>query len=223
MKPVLLLLVAAITTGAAPPRPSAPAPRYEAGGFEPSWWLVIEHGRLIYDSRTGDPVINVPLPRRQMIRNGYRYVTRELTVTVRHVRCDSYNGRTFTDTVRPSLAVEEGCGGTAIPPPTLADSGWEIDSVSGRRPVAQDTYHFEFVGDARINVQIGCRGYSGTYRERRPVLNLGRLVLTHNDCAISAMERRMLVILRGPVRISWVDGDTLILTGRGGSIRLRPS
>jgi heat shock protein HslJ len=222
MKPVLLLLAAAATIGAAPARPSAPAPRYEAGGFEPSWWLVIEHGRLIYDPRTGEPVINVPLPRRQMIRNGYRYVTQELTVTVRHVRCDSYDGRTFADTVRPSLAVEDGCGGTPIPPTTLADSGWEIDSVAGLRPTTQSTYHFEFVGDGRINIQFSCHSYSATYRERRPVLTVGRLQSTRSACWTSTMEGRLLAILRAPVRMTWVDGDTLVLTGRGGSIRLLP-
>lgn len=221
MKPVLLLLAAAATIGAAPSRPPAPAARYEAGGFEPSWWLVIEHGRMTHDPRTGEPVVSVPLPRRQMIRNGYRYVTRELTVTVRHVRCDAYNGRTFTDTVRVSLAVEEGCGGQAIPPPTLAEIGWEIDTVAGLRPANQDVYSFGF-GDGRISIQIGCRSYSGTYRERRPVLNVGPLALTRNFCPISALERRLLAILRGPVRMSWVEGDTLVLTGRGGSIRLIP-
>ena len=110
MKPGLLLLAATATIGAASPRPSAP--RYWAGGFEPSWSFVIEHGRMIFDPHTGDPVINVPLPRRQPIRNGYRYDTRELFVTIRHVRCDSYDGRTFMDTVHPSWAVEAGCGTT---------------------------------------------------------------------------------------------------------------
>jgi hypothetical protein len=226
MKPVILLFAAAATIGAAPSRPSspaAPAPRYEAGGFEPSWLFVIEHGRMTFDPRTGDPVISVPLPRRQPIRNGYRYVTRDLSVTVRHVRCDSYDGRTFEDTVHPSWAAEAGCGGTAIPPSTLADSGWQIESAAGLRSREQDTYSVGFDGDGRITIQFRCHEYRGTYIERRPVLTVGRLAGTDHFCWTSAMETRLLAILRTPVRMSWVDGDTLVLTGPGGSIRLLPS
>ena len=220
MKPVILLLAATALVGAAPPRP---APPYEAGGFEPSWDLRIDRGRLIYDSGTGEPVINIPLPRRQAVRNGYRYVSRHLTVDVRHVRCDAYNGRTFADTVRPSLAVEAGCGGRAIPPADLAFSGWQIASVAGLRPPGDhDVYSVGF-DEARINVRVGCRDFSGTYRERRPVLHVGPLSLTRNVCPTSALELRVRAILSGPVRISWVDGDTLVLTGRGGSMRLPPS
>lgn len=222
MKPVLLLLAAAATIGAAPPRPTAPAPRYEAGGFEPSWSFVIEHGRMIFDPRTGGPVINVPLPRRQPIRNGYRYDTRELFVEIRHVRCESYDGRTFMDTVHPSLAVEAGCGGTPIPPPNLANSSWEIASAGGLRPREQSTYQFGF-GDGRVSIQVGCHAYNGTYSERRPVLSVGRLApTTEHFCWTSLMEGPLLAILRNPVRMSWIDGDTLVLKGRGGSIRLLP-
>jgi heat shock protein HslJ len=221
MKPVILLLAATALVGAAPPRP---APPYEAGGFEPSWDLRIDRGRLIYDSGTGAPVINIPLPRRQAVRNGYRYVSRHLTVDVRHVRCESYNGRTFADTVRPSLAVEAGCGGRAIAPPTLAQSGWDIESVAGlRTPGDHEGYRFEFM-EGRLSVRLRCRDYSSTFfRERRPVLQVGPLSSTRNTCPATALERRLLAIMRGPVRISWVDGDTLVLTGRGGSIRLLPS
>jgi heat shock protein HslJ len=222
MKPVLLLLAAAATIGAASPRSVAPAPRYEGGGFEPSWSFVIEHGRMTFDPGTGQPAVSVPLPRRQPIRNGYRYVTRDLSVTVRHVVCHAYNGRTFTDIVHPSLAVEEGCGGTPIPPSILDDTSWEIASVAGQPPRQQSTYQFAFGGDGRVNVQFGCHTYVGTYRERRPVLTVGRLSSTQGFCWTSGVEGRLLAILRTPVRMSWVDGDTLVLTGRGGSIRLIP-
>jgi hypothetical protein len=119
MKSVILLLAATAIIGAAPPRFAAP---YEAGGFEPTWHLEIGRGRLAFDAGVGDPVVRIPLPRRQAVRNGYRYVARGLTVDVRHVRCDAYNGRSFADTVRVSGVVEAGCGGTPIPPPTLAYS-----------------------------------------------------------------------------------------------------
>jgi heat shock protein HslJ len=216
------MLAAAASIGAAPPRQPAPEPRYWAGGFEPSWEFVIEHGRMIFDPRTGGPVINVPLPRRQPIRNGYRYDTRELFVDIRHVRCDSYDGRTFMDTVHPSGAVEAGCGGTAIPPSSLAQTGWEIESAAGLRPREQSTYNVAFRDGGRVIIQFACHEYSGPYRERRPVLSVGHLTATDRFCWTSAMEGRLLAILRNPVRMSWVDGDTLVLTNRTGSLRLAP-
>jgi heat shock protein HslJ len=225
MKPVLLLLAAATMIGAAPPHRSAPSPRYWAGGFEPSWSFVIEHGRMNFDPHTGDPVISVPLPRRQPIRNGYRYVTRELSVTIRHVRCDSYDGRTFEDTVHPSWAIEAGCGGTAIPPSSVIDSGWRIGSAAGVPPGAQDIYSFGFRGDGRVSIVIGCNSYSGPYRLRGRIVTVGRLSGgSEYFCWASPMQAPLLAILRNPVRISWTgEGDTLLLTGRGGSIRLEPN
>lgn len=110
MKPVLLLLAAIATTGAAPSRPTrpaAPAPRFEAGGFEPNWTLVIERGWLTYDFGVADvPPIRMRMPRRQAVRNGYRYVSRRLTADVRHVRCEAYGGRIYADTVRVSGVAE---------------------------------------------------------------------------------------------------------------------
>jgi heat shock protein HslJ len=222
MKPVLLLLAATATIGAAPPRPSAP--RYWAGGFEPSWSFVIEHGRMIFDPHTGDPVINVPLPRRQPIRNGYRYVTRELSVTVRHVRCDSYDGRTFMDTVRPSLAVEDGCGGTPITAPDVTYAGWTVQYVDGVRlpdpPSAMNlTVGFH---EGRITLQARCHTYSGTYRERRPLLRVQAITESWAACPASATERRIVEIMLTPMRMRFIDGDTLVLSNRTGSLRLSP-
>jgi heat shock protein HslJ len=222
MKAALLLLAAAATIGAAPGRPNAPA-RYTAGSFEPTWSLVIEDGRMTFYSGADEPPVSVALPRRRPVRNGYRYVSRAFTVEVRHVRCDAYNGQTYADTVRVSLAVEEGCGGIAIPPPTLKDySGWDVFSVGNvRPPPTGQRFRFEFE-DREVRINAGCHDYSARYRERRPVLTLGPLRPTRSLCPITAFERRLLDILRGPLRMRWVEGDTLILTGRGGSIRLTP-
>src|SRR5207253_9503661 len=77
MKPAILLFAAAAMVGAAPPPPSrsaGPTPRYEAGGFEPFWSLVIEGGRLTYNPGTGETVFRIRTPRRQRTRAGYRYV-----------------------------------------------------------------------------------------------------------------------------------------------------
>ena len=226
MKPLILLFAATAIIGAAPARPAAPAPRaapYEAGGFEPSWQLRIDRGRLIYDSGTGEPVINIPVPRRQAVRNGYRYVSRQLTVDVRHVRCDSYDGRTFADTVRPSLAFEAGCGGRAIAPATLTASIWEVGRINGTSFGHGDT-NLLFAWDGVVRGSAGCSDFSVPFTERRPFVRFGRMTVSRRDCPGLGLERerRALEIFSGTSRIGFVDGDTLILTGHYGTARLNP-
>jgi heat shock protein HslJ len=223
---VLLLAAAAasaataetVVTGARIPAP------YGAGGSEPWWSLGIEHGRITYDPADGNPIIRVPAARRQPIRNGYRYVTPQLTVDVRHVRCEDDALRAYADTVRVTAnrRTYEGCGGAVLPPLSLADTDWVIVSIGGTA-VHGDGNSLGF-REGRMIGRAGCNEFSGTYRERRPVLTLGRLAVTRMACpgARGTLEWRALRILAGPVRMRFVNGDDLILTGDGGSIRLRP-
>ena len=221
MRPLILLLAATALIGAAPaPR----SERYEAGGFEPSWDLTISNGRLIYDSGIADrPVINVPLPPRRPVRNGYRYVTRGLTVDIRHVRCDAYGGRTFADTVRVTGVTEPGCGGRPIAPARLNVSGWTVGAINGRTYTG-DEVHLLFAWDNVVRGAAGCSDFSVPYIEGRGFVRFGRMQVVRRDCAGLGLERerRALEIFSGTARISFVDGDTLILTGRHGTARLLP-
>jgi hypothetical protein len=63
-----------------------------------------------------------------------------------------------------------------------------------------------------------------SFTERRPVLRFGRMTVSRRDCEGLGLEReqRALAMFSGQSRISFVDGDTLILTGRHGSARLLP-
>jgi hypothetical protein len=235
MKAVILLLAAAATTGAAPPRPSGPPSRYEAGGFEPSWELIVDHGRLHYNPRNGAPVVNMAAPPRRAVRNGYRLVSRDIVVDVRHVRCDAEWGRTYVDTVRISgmrAYPAVGCGGMGIAPTNLNYSNWYIHDIAGTHlPLESDDWKIEF-REGRITVTVRCQEYSGRYRERRPALTLGALThvappgcVDHQGLSAPAqlaLEQRVLAILRGPLRIGWVEGDTLVLTSPRGRLRLFP-
>lgn len=234
MKPAILLLIAAATIGAAPARPSAPPSRYEASGFEPSWELAIERGRLTLNPGTTEPVMRMPVPRRQPVRNGYRLVSPRLAVDVRHTRCEGYDSRTWTDTIHITLhgRTNDGCGGTPIAPASLEETGWYIRSVAGTRlPGDSDDWKIDFRG-GRATLRVRCQEYSGTYRERRPTLTLGTWQPAAQGSCVGrpelralgqrVLEQRALAILRGPLRISFVEGDTLVLTGPGGSIRLFP-
>ena len=228
MKPLILLLAAAATVGAAPAhrarQASVPEPRYEAGGFEPTWSLVIEHGRLTYDPGFGgEGRISMPVPRRQPVRNGYRYETRELRIDVRHVRCQSYPGRLFADTVTVSGVAEPGCGGRPVAPPSLNATIWSIGAIGGTRYNDGES-NLLFAYDNVLRGSAGCLQFSVPYHERRPLVRFGRMTVTHQDCAGLALERarRLLETFSGTARISFVDGDTLVLTGPHGAARLIP-
>jgi hypothetical protein len=216
------MFTAAATIAAAPSRPARhAAPRYVAFGFEPTWSVVIEGGRMTFDPGDGHAE-SMPLPPRRPIRNGYRYVAPNLMVEVRHVRCESYSGRIFADTVRTTGAVEDGCGGTPIPPPNLADSSWTVQFVDRMRPPERSgRLRLEFV-EGRMTLRATCHDYEGAYRERRPLLRVTSIAESRRVCPPSALERRIVAIMRTPMRMRFVDGDTMVLTNRTGSLRLLP-
>jgi heat shock protein HslJ/uncharacterized membrane protein len=224
MRPVMLMLAAAATIGAAPSRPPRHAAPYEAAGFEPNWEIRISGGRLTFDPGTTRPGFTIPAPRRQPTRRGYRLVMPRLVIDVRHERCGSYDGRTFTDTVHAWFEGRnhDGCGGAPIPRADLAYSSWSIDYVDRTRlPDRPYNYTIE-VREGRVTLRSGCRDYGGSYRERRPLLRLADLGVTRTACPSRADERRILDILRAPMRMTFIDGDTLVLTNRAGSLRLLP-
>ena len=224
MKPMILLLAATALTGAAQPRTPRPEPPYEAGGFEPSWQLEISNGRLVYDPGQAKVApINAPLPPRQALPNGYRYVVPGLVVEVRHERCDSYGGRTFADTVRVSGIAEPGCGGRPIAPDTLKATSWQVGAIGGSLYQPGEV-NVQFTYDGMVSGSAGCTDFTMSFTERRPVLRFGQMTVTRRDCEGLGLEReqRALAMFSGQSRISFVDGDTLILTGRHGIARLNP-
>jgi heat shock protein HslJ len=216
-------LALALALAAAMAAPSRAPASYGAGGSEPFWSLEIARGRIIYDPGDGNPTVRAPAPRARAVRNGYRYVTPGLIIDIRHDRCEDEAERSFADTVRVTAngGAVEGCGGAILPPETLADIDWIITTIDGV-DVHGDGYILQFAG-GRVNGQAGCDHFTGSYRETRPLLRLGRIAVTRMACPGErmALEQRALRVLNGPVRMRFVEGDDLILTGNGGSIRLR--
>jgi heat shock protein HslJ len=226
MKPLILLLAAAATIGAAPAhRPARHAAPYEASGFEPSWVVRISGGRLTFDPGTTQPGFTIRLPRRQPTRRGYRLVMPGLIVDVRHEPCSSYDGRDFPDTVYALFngSNHDGCGGGSIPRWHLTGSSWSINSVGGTRlPDPPGNYNVDFDEGGRVVIQSACAKYEGTFRVRRPRLQIANLARTWTACPARAVEPRILAILRAPMRMRFTDGDNLFLTSRTGTLHLVP-
>lgn len=100
---------------AAPPGNAAEAAAepYRASGTEPFWSLAIGGGQMVYHPMEG-PELTAPTPAQQPTRNGYRYVTPQLSVEVVHMACNNgMSEETFADTVHLRVNGEtlNGCGG----------------------------------------------------------------------------------------------------------------
>jgi heat shock protein HslJ len=168
------------------------------------------------------------VPETRATPTGRRYVTERLTVDIRPSVCnDGMSDYLYADTV---IVVADGrtlngCGGNRVPEDTLAHTTWTIGQIDGQTIDEDQAYVLEFTAD-RISGRAGCNRFSGTYSRSRDTLTPGALAATRMACPGARMEheRRALQVLSGPVRIRQAsDGDALILTGNGGSLRINRS
>ena len=93
-------------------------------------------------------------------------------------------------------------------------------SVTVKRSTDSDTYALEFAG-GRLSGRAGCNRFSGTYSQTGTTLTTGPIMATRMACpGRMAHERTVMNLLRGPVTISFPDGDTMLLAGNGVTVRL---
>lgn len=218
MRPILLALLASACATTATPEGAG----YQALGTEPFWSIGIADGRMTYDSPEGG--FSVPAPPVRETGDGRRYETRRITLDIWRAECsDGMSDRRYAETVRATVdgRTLEGCGGAILPPASLADTSWSIVEIGGEA-VSGERYAMQFTAD-RLSGQAGCNRFGGGYALAGDTLTPGMMVATQMACPEPAMrhEGRTLEILRGPLRISFPDGDTLVLSGTGGEIRLR--
>jgi heat shock protein HslJ/uncharacterized membrane protein len=220
----LAALALAACTSVPPSDPPAGGP-YRALGTEPFWSVTIADGRMTWESPDGAPV-SVAAPAPRPTPNGRRYETERLSLDIVRRECsDGMSDRRYADTVtvRMDGRTFNGCGGEILPPGSLADTSWSIVEIDGAA-VSGQTYHLSFTAD-RISGQAGCNRFSGSYSVSDATLRPGPIAATRMACAGPAMqhEQRVLALLSGPVSIRHPDGDTLLLSGGAGTIRLRRS
>jgi len=220
---ILPLLLAGCATAGMEPLPP-PSATYRALGTEPFWSMTIADGRMTYAAADGLG-FSVPAPARRPDQNGYRYETRRLTLAITHRQCsDGMSDRTYPDTVTAIVDGRSlrGCGGAPTAPANLAGTTWSMVAIDGDA-VSGDTYALRFTAD-RIGGRAGCNSFGGTYRVEGDRLIPGPLISTRMACLDGdrmTHERNAMRVLGGPVRIGHPDGDTMVLSGNGGEIRLR--
>lgn len=216
----LLALAACATTGAAPAAES-----YHALGTEPFWSVTIANGRMRYEA-PDEETIEIAAPAPRATANGRRFESARFTMEIAHESCsDGMSDREYADTVRVTFPeagrTREGCGGAILPPETLTNTSWTIVAI-GDEAVSGDRYVLRFE-QGRISGRAGCNRFSGSYSQSGETLTAGPLAMTRMACPEPGMthEARATRILGGPVRISFPEPETLILTGANGAIRLR--
>ena len=216
-----LLAVLILASGCATV-PGAEEEPYRALGTEPFWSVTVANGRMTYEAPEGG--FSVPAPRGQELGDGRIWETRRITLQASNAQCsDGMSDRRYAQTVRAEVdgRTLAGCGGEILAPATLDETSWTIVAISGE-DVAGDIYHLRFGAD-RLNGQAGCNRFSGPYSVAGDRLTAGPLMSTRMACPEPRMghERAALRMLAGPATIGHPDGDTMVLTGNGGTMRLR--
>lgn len=232
MRAMLMAALAATTAGCAttPDDGASEDPAtYRALGTEPFWSVTIGGGRMTYETPEGGFSVDTPPVRRT--GEARRYETARLTVDIRPGECsDGMSDRRYADIVRVTAdgRALSGCGGAVLAPETLAGTNWSIVAIGGTA-VSGERYHLSFNAD-RISGQAGCNRFSGMYRQDGEALIVGAMAMTRMACVSvdgaaggnpMAHEQRFGEIVDGPLRIGFPEGDTLVLTGANGEVRLR--
>ncbi|HKR24553.1 MAG TPA: META domain-containing protein [Allosphingosinicella sp.] len=223
-----LILAMALAAQAAAP----PAEPYRASGREPSAWsLTIAGGQMVFES-PGRPPISVTAPRPATGDGTTRYRTRRLDVGINHgpPPCDGADDRRFADSVFVTVGRTEyaGCGGAELPADSLDGTSWHFAEIAGEDTgltgdiFRDDRYAVDFSADAMLGYG-GCNRFSAGYSRAgdtlttRPPYGMGQRACPD---PIMSRERRLFEILSRPMRLSFPDRETMLLTGEAGAIRL---
>lgn len=221
--PLLTLPALAACTPASEAPPQGPGEQpaaYIALGTEPGWTLEISPARLNYDGDYGETKIIVPNPGAKPSMNGRIYATDRLSVVIKQAPCsDGMSDRRYADSVRivADGKTLQGCGGKILPPDTLAGSNWSFVSIGGA-PVAKDRPTALQFDGARLSGSAGCNRFSGRYTAADGNLTAGPLMATEMACPGAGMvqENVFFKLMAAPVRLTFADDGTLILTGEDG-------
>lgn len=218
--PIPLIAAAAPLLLAGPAHAQRPAAPYRALGTEPGWTLTIDARQMRYNGDYGETKVAVPTPRVRTIRNGRRYVTRQMTVEIVNRECsDGMSDRRYADTVRVTVRgrTHQGCGGAVWESPELAGGIWQIERL-GKVPLrgtAPPTIQFV---SGRISASPGCNAHNGRYRIAGGRLIAGPLASTRRMCPPALMRRdaEFAAILGQPLTLTSPREGRLLLTAPDG-------
>ena len=223
----ITVVALALTLGAA-----SPSEPYRAVGRDEAWSLEISGGNIRLE-RPGHPTLTVAKPPIDESEDGFSYQSRRITVSaIQHPCRHPGTGQRWTDSVFVEIGGREhvGCGGEIIPADSLDYTSWHFTEIDGRATeltgdlLRDDRYAVDFSADGLVGYG-GCNRFSASYTRDGDVLTPTLRGATRRACSapVMALEARLFEILSQPLRISFPDAQSLLLTGETGSIRLRRS
>ena len=215
---LLALAACAPAPDKSPRSPGDQPAAYMALGTEPGWTLEITPSRLNYDGDYGETKIMVPNPGAKPSSTGRTYSTDRLSIVIQNAACsDGMSDRRYADTVRVVADGKsvQGCGGTILPPDTLAGSNWTFVSIGGK-PVTSDRPTSLQFDRGRLSGSAGCNRFSGRYSATDDMLTAGTLMATEMACPGMELEQVFFKLMATPVRLTFADDGTLTLTGSEG-------
>ena len=215
---LLALAACAPAPDKSPRSPGDQPAAYMALGTEPGWTLEITPSRLNYDGDYGETKIMVPNPGAKPSSTGRTYSTDRLSIVIQNAACsDGMSDRRYADTVRVVADGKsvQGCGGTILPPDTLAGSNWTFVSIGGK-PVTSDRPTSLQFDCGRLSGSAGCNRFSGRYSATDDMLTAGTLMATEMACPGMELEQVFFKLMATPVRLTFADDGTLTLTGSEG-------
>jgi heat shock protein HslJ len=116
-----------------------------------------------------------------------------------------------------AIVVLTACGGSG--PNALADTAWELESLTGGAVLPGTTITLEF-SDDQISGSAGCNHYGGSYQTSGDSLSTGDLFATEMACldpkGILEQEQAYLTALRAAARAQ-VTGDRLEIYDNAGT------
>jgi uncharacterized membrane protein len=227
MAPRLIALALLCTTACATTPPGPATETYRAVGTEPFWSVTVADGRMTYDAADG-AAITAKRPQPRTSFNGHRYETPQLTVDVTHGECsDAMSDRRYPDRVMVVVDGKtlHGCGGEARRPPSINQTSWRITQIDGADVPAglgPSRYLLRFA-DGLLRGRASCNTFSGAYTLSGNRLVPGAIIMTTAGCVPAALpfEERAFLIMSRPVELDYVDVDTMVLGGEGGTLTLR--
>ena len=218
-----------IVMGAAAQAGGSSLATYRAQGSDPDWTLTIDGVRARLE-RPGKETITVDMKPPQVDDGITHYESAALDVDIVPDPCTGATGNRYSDSVYLSLAGEElgGCGGAQISADSLNGTSWHFAEIGGEDTdltgdvFKDDRYAIDFGPDSFVGY-TGCNRFSGAYTQQNGILTVRPpFGMTKRLCAepIHSRERKLIEILNSPVRISFPDPKTLLLTGDSGAVRL---
>jgi heat shock protein HslJ len=199
----------------------APPEPYRAQGNGPAWTLTIGGGRMRYEPQRG-AAIEVRAPSARVSEFGTReYRTNRLRVSilVGSACLDRASNRRYADQVFVQIDRAElgGCGGAVLAADDLTDTSWAFVEIDGT-PVTptMSGYSLDLSGDNFLGYSR-CNRFSGGYTRSGASLTFTWQGSTMSRCppphdALELHLRRIFSGRAGPVRFSFPDAETLLLT-----------